>query len=203
MAKDFNDLSLALSGLCLTAKLIDDLAIKGFCDDNLLRLSLATLLPKQHDSVLDLYGGNLAHFRPALQLTYHELRQTTERISRCWIAVLGVERELRNQETANRHIKVKIDYFQSQLAEKDLLEEENVAYLANIYTDHISPACRQIKITGDRRYLSERRIQNLIRALLLTGYRSAVLWRQLGGTKWDLLLRKGKLEAHLKALMNG
>ena len=36
-------------------------------------------------------------------------------------------------------------------------------------------------------------MQDKIRACLLAGIRSAVLWRQVGGSKWQLLFHRKKL----------
>ena len=40
-----------------------------------------------------------------------------------------------------------------------------------------------------------------IRAVLLAALRSAVLWRQLGGSPWDFLLRRGELARAANALL--
>ena len=39
----------------------------------------------------------------------------------------------------------------------------------------------------------EQNVQDKIRACLLAGIRSAVLWRQVGGSKWQLLFHRKKL----------
>ncbi|MEK7758734.1 MAG: DUF489 family protein, partial [Pseudomonadota bacterium] len=41
--------------------------------------------------------------------------------------------------------------------------------------------------------LSNPAIADKVRAALLAGIRSAVLWRQLGGRRWQLLFSRGKL----------
>ncbi|MFB0933325.1 MAG: DUF489 family protein, partial [Pseudomonadales bacterium] len=40
-----------------------------------------------------------------------------------------------------------------------------------------------------------------IRALLLSGVRSAVLWHQLGGRRWQLLLQREGLKKSIKNLL--
>lgn len=42
-----------------------------------------------------------------------------------------------------------------------------------------------------------------IRALLLSAIRSAVLWRQMGGSQWDFLLRRGEMKRAARDLLAG
>ncbi|STO54149.1 lysogenization regulator [Canicola haemoglobinophilus] len=67
--------------------------------------------------------------------------------------------------------------------------------LASIYVDIISPLGARIQVQGFPLYLQQLSIQNRIRACLLAGIRSAVLWRQMGGTKWQFLFSRRKLIA--------
>ncbi len=45
-------------------------------------------------------------------------------------------------------------------------------------------------VKGEEKFLSQTNNANKIRALLLSGIRSAVLWRQVGGNRWQLLLKR-------------
>ena len=59
--------------------------------------------------------------------------------------------------------------------------------------DVISPLGRRIQVTGVTQYLQHLGTQNRIRAALLAGIRSAILWQQVGGTKWQLLFFRRKI----------
>ena len=51
-------------------------------------------------------------------------------------------------------------------------------------------------VQGNPHYLAQPGVVAEIRAILLAAVRSAVLWRQLGGSYWDFLLaRKAMLQA--------
>ena len=65
--------------------------------------------------------------------------------------------------------------------------------MANIYVDTISPLGKRIHIIGSVYHLQQQSVQDKIRACLLAGIRSAVLWRQVGGSKWQLLFHRKKL----------
>ena len=52
---------------------------------------------------------------------------------------------------------------------------------------------KKIHILGSPDYLRQELVQNKIRAVLLAGIRSAVLWKQMGGTKWQILFFRRKI----------
>jgi high frequency lysogenization protein len=47
-----------------------------------------------------------------------------------------------------------------------------------------------VLVQGNPHYLGQAPVVAEVRAVLLSAVRSAVLWRQLGGSLWDFLLRK-------------
>ena len=74
-------------------------------------------------------------------------------------------------------------------------EHENItASLADIYANTISDIGPKIMIKGDQTHLANPKNASKIRALLLAGIRAALLWRQAGGSRWKLLLERGKLQ---------
>jgi high frequency lysogenization protein len=62
-----------------------------------------------------------------------------------------------------------------------------LAGLADVYSETISTISPRIMVKGDPRFLSQQAIANQVRALLLAGLRSAVLWQQCGGSRLSLL----------------
>ena len=56
-------------------------------------------------------------------------------------------------------------------------------------------------ITGDQDYLARTETANKIRACLLAGIRSAILWRQCGGTRWKFIFYRKKIQAELQILL--
>ena len=48
-------------------------------------------------------------------------------------------------------------------------------------------------MTGDPNVLQREENAARVRALLLAGIRSAVLWRQTGGRRWQLIFRRRKV----------
>lgn len=73
------------------------------------------------------------------------------------------------------------------------MHDNTIAALAGLYAELISPAGPRILVEGETTHLRDSRKAALIRALLLAGIRAAVLWRQLGASRWSLLFSRKRL----------
>ncbi|MFQ5761234.1 MAG: DUF489 family protein, partial [Acidiferrobacterales bacterium] len=67
------------------------------------------------------------------------------------------------------------------------------AKLAELYTMTLSTCTPRIMVNGEQGYLENPSIVDKVRSLLLAATRSAFLWRQLGGRRWQLLLRRNTI----------
>ena len=76
-----------------------------------------------------------------------------------------------------------------------------IANCASLYQDTISTFRQRIQVQGDMRHLQQPNNAAKIRALLLTGIRSARLWRQLGGHRWQMVFSRSKLLKELYPLL--
>lgn len=72
-------------------------------------------------------------------------------------------------------------------------QERILQQLANLYQDTISTLSFRIQVQGKIENLKNEQIANRIRALLLAGIRSAVLWYQLGGRRWRLVVHRKRI----------
>jgi high frequency lysogenization protein len=76
----------------------------------------------------------------------------------------------------------------AQQAEHFSSTHDNViSNLGTLYTETLSTFRFRIQVNGDYNYLQQQRIANQIRSLLLAAIRSAMLWRQVGGNRLQLL----------------
>jgi high frequency lysogenization protein len=71
--------------------------------------------------------------------------------------------------------------------------------LGKLYEDTIGTLGRRIQVVGDPATLKSPATAARIRTLLLAAIRFAILWKQLGGRRWHLVLRRQPL---LVALSN-
>ena len=78
---------------------------------------------------------------------------------------------------------------------------EVLAALGGLYADTISHLRPRIMVQGNPHYLGQAGVVSEIRALLLAAVRSAMLWRQLGGSQWHFLLaRRAMVDAVVRQL---
>jgi high frequency lysogenization protein len=57
-------------------------------------------------------------------------------------------------------------------------------------------------VRGDPLHLQNPDNQNRVRALLLAGIRAAMLWRQVGGTRWQILLKNKQILADARRYLD-
>lgn len=69
----------------------------------------------------------------------------------------------------------------------------NLNALATLYQDTISKLTFRIHVKGNIEFLKDPRVADSIRALLLAGIRSSLLWHQLGGRRWHLIVYKKRI----------
>jgi high frequency lysogenization protein len=72
--------------------------------------------------------------------------------------------------------------------------------LSELYQQTVSTLSRRVQVTGDIAQLRRDDIAAEVRALLLAGIRFAWLWRQLGGRRWHLVLRRSNIRHALAEL---
>lgn len=111
------------------------------------------------------------------------------------MSLVGMERKLASKQGLLQELGRKIGYIDDhrEVLDPPLLNASVIAELADLYQDTIGQIGPRIQIAGKRQHLENTSNVNRIRALLLAGIRSAVLWRQLGGRGRHLLFSYGAI----------
>ncbi len=113
-------------------------------------------------------------------------------ITRYVISLLHLEKKLKKNKAMTDQIASGLENAKNQMEYFSLSHENVLANLGNIYQETISTLLPRILIQGEQNFLSQQNNANKIRALLLAGIRSAVLWRQCGGNRLQFLLGRKK-----------
>lgn len=186
---------MAMSGLFLTAELVQNIATSGEFDKSNMRIALESVFTLDADTVESVYGSkeNLrsgqrrlvdqlsgAGSKPDLQLTQYILN------------LIKLEHKCQSDNDLLERIRRGIENAEQMRTHYDTLDDEVISILAKIYTDNISQMSPRIVVHGAREYLEQNAHANRIRACLLAGLRSAVLWRQCGGTRWKIVSGRQK-----------
>lgn len=190
---NYYDITLALAGVCQSAKLVQQFALHGQADEAAFHTSITTLLQTAPENILDIYGGHERQLKLGLQILMEQLNGSEPDLNRYWLSLLALEGKLHKNPQAKAELARRIQYLPTQLQHYALFDEQMLSTIAGIYVDVISPLGSRIQVTGAPQYLQQLPIHNRIRASLLAGIRSAVLWRQVGGSKWQILFSRRKI----------
>lgn len=186
------DQTLALAGIFQAASLVKHIANTGNANSAQVEASIETLFRFDADSVEQVYGS-VADIRHGIKVVHQHLNDKSSRdleITKYVISLLILERKLSANtqmldevDNGLKKIEGKFDFF-------PLNHENTFAKLALLYKDSISTLGPKIIISGEQSHLSNETNANKVRSLLLAGIRSAVLWRQCGGSRWQFLFGK-------------
>lgn len=198
MAKNYYEITLALAGICQAAHLTQQLAHQGQCQPEAFTTSLRSLLDLSPTSVLAVYGNQEANLRLGLETLVAVLNSATRQgvgaeLTRYTLSLMVLERKLNANKTALNTLAQRISQLDRQLAHYELESDTITSAMAGIYVDVISPLGPRIQVTGSPAVLQNTQVQSRVRATLLAGIRSAVLWQQVGGGRLQLMLSRKQL----------
>lgn len=182
-----------LAAICQTARLVNEVAHSGKLDYEQLDPLLESVLMLNAPDIDSIYGG-IARLRPGLLTLCDQLNlQTGKRdlqIGRYVANLVQLERHLARNSSMQESMALRLQQASRLRTHQPDDDDSLLVSLAGIYSDTISTLPLRIQVTGESRHLQARDNQFRIRALLLCGLRSAVLWRQLGGRRRHFLLSR-------------
>jgi high frequency lysogenization protein len=183
--------AIAMAGLFQACGLVHDVATRGEADAAALETSLASVFRIDAESVDAVFGG-VANLRYGLRTTIAMLggERREPAVTRLVLAVLSLERRFGRQPGMRERVRAGIEALAADGAMPDVSASEIQARMAELYRETLSQLPPRITVHGDPALLARPRNVDRIRALLLAAVRAAVLWRQLGGSQWRLLLRR-------------
>ncbi|BCU56040.1 high frequency lysogenization protein HflD [Enterobacter kobei] len=206
MAKNYYDITIALAGICQSARLVQELAHHGHCDADALHVSLNSVIDLSPDSTLGVFGGSEANLRIGLETLLGVLNASSRQglnaeLTRYTLSLMVLERKLSANKGAMNTLGSRIDGLQRQLDHFDLQSDTLLSAMAAIYVDVISPLGPRIQVTGSPAVLQSSQVQAKVRAALLAGIRAAVLWHQVGGGRLQLMFSRNRLSTQAKQIL--
>ena len=196
MKYQFTDRIIALAGVFQAAQLVHEIAKHAQADSNDIQTCLNSIINDTPDSTIGVYG-DLEKIRTGLiclneQLGLQNGKREVE-ITRYVMGMLFLERKLAKTPALMTAVGEGIEGVRRQLQHYPIEHENVIANLAGVYGDTLSTLSFRIMVSGEPANLANPLLANKIRALLLAGIRSAVLWRQTGGRRWQLLFQRSKI----------
>lgn len=194
----------ALGAVFEAAVLADKIARTGQVSEASMSCMLGSLLVRDPKSTLDVYGGDDLNLRDGYRALISSLERNPSALQReplrYSLAMIGLERQLDKRGDMLDTMGNRLDQIQQQVEHFGLVHDNVIAACGGLYQDTISTFRQRIQVQGDMRFLQQPSNAAKIRALLLAGIRSARLWRQLGGHRWQLVFSRGKLLKELYEL---
>ena len=194
--EDRKNRTLALAGVVQAAYLVKQLAWKGTLNQTEFETSIYSIFQTNAATVTSVYG-KAQNLRVGLQnlilLLSDRKNSKDPEIARYTISLLHLERLLLKKPAMINSIGRGVERAKNQALHFNNTHENVIANLASIYSDTLSTFKFRIHVSGSNNYLSNNHTVNKVRAILLSGVRSAVLWRQLEGSRWQLVFGKKAL----------
>jgi high frequency lysogenization protein len=198
------DRTLALSGVFQATELVRQAASHGTWSGYAATACLQSLFILEADSTGEIYGG-----AQRVKLGVETLLATLQGESRhadslrYAVGLLQVEKKFRRSAALQQEVGRRLEEIAGvgeglEQHERDDLQAGQISVL---YSETISRLSPRIVVNGKPQYLKNQRTVDWIRTLLLAGLRSATLWQQLGGGRFELMFGRKTLIREAQALL--
>lgn len=194
--KHWREITLALAGVFQSAALVEQLAKTGYVPPKPFKANIDSLFEMNPGSTEAVYGGieNMELGLSVLADVLHHHKNNDYRESlRYVLGVLHLQKKLSSNSKMIATVGERLDKAKHQVEHFGSTHDNVIANLADIYTETISSFRFRIQVSGDYNYLQQTRIASQIRALLFAGIRSSMLWRQIGGKRWQVIFSRKRL----------
>jgi high frequency lysogenization protein len=121
------------------------------------------------------------------------------------VGLLQLERKFRRSDKLQAEVGRRLEEIGGHGEELQQHEREDLqaGAIATLYSDTVSRLSPRIVVTGRPQYLKNPRTVDWIRTLLLAGLRSATLWSQLGGGRFDLMFGRKTIIREAQSFLMG
>ena len=183
---------IALAGVFQAINNVKELAYRGQCESQAFNSSIRSILTQNASSVEEIFDNN-SGIKVGLRVLRDQLSSDAGKrdpeLARYAITLLHLESRLRGNQIIFERLGQGIQRLEAQV-QLNGLTDGVIQNMADLYRDTISQLTPRIMVNGENIHLQNEHTASKIRASLLAGVRSAVLWRQCGGTRLKLLFKR-------------
>jgi high frequency lysogenization protein len=205
MTRPISNATLALAGVFQAAWLVREIAHRGSVRSDLFEVSIRSIFETDPADTESVYGGRdkldvgLKLLRD--QLGGRESRRDME-VTKYVLTIMHLERKLVRNAALMERLRSGVVRARIQATHFSITHENVVAALADLYINTVSTLTPRVIVSGQHGHLSNPSNANKVRALLLAAIRSAVLWRQNGGSRLQLVLKRKQFAWEAGRLMH-
>ena len=191
MSRPIPERVLALAGVLQALSQVRRIADTGQSDAAVVQTALDSVFRIDAESPEEVYG-RVANLTPGLKLLrdYLNKESSDDGLTRLALSVLQLERRFVGEPNTVSAVASGIAEIAAQAEASGSTHPDVLSALGGLYADTISHLRPRVMVQGNPHYLGQPGVVAEIRAILLSAVRSAVLWRQLGGSFWDLLFSR-------------
>ena len=192
MSRPLSERVLALAGVIQALAQVRRIAETGQSDANVVQTALDSIFRIDAASPEDVYGqpSDLAPGLRLLRDYFNKQAGSDEGLPRLALSVLQLERRFSGEANTVAAVSGGIAEIAGQAETKGSTHPDVLSALGGLYADTISHLRPRVMVQGNPHYLGQPGVVAEIRAILLAAVRSAVLWRQLGGSYLDFLFSR-------------
>ncbi|MGY3264825.1 MULTISPECIES: high frequency lysogenization protein HflD [unclassified Lysobacter] len=194
------DRVVALAGLLQALAQVRRIADTGESNEEILETCIGSLFRFDARTTADVYGG-LENVRPGLLLLrdYLSGAQRDEALPRLAMPVMQLERRFVRDDAMTERVRRGLEVLAPRAETSGVTHPDIIAPIGQLYSQTLSTLRPRVLVQGNPHYLGQPRVVGEVRAVLLAAVRSAVLWRQRGGTLWDFAFQRRAMSAAVDA----
>lgn len=204
---NLTDKCIALAALFMAGEQVNQIAYTGSSNSHNIAALVSSLFNNEVEDSEMIYG-QLSNLKNGLAKSIEMLSSTPQErdaldIMRYVISLIDLEKQLSRNQPMGEKIIATLDSIKRECEQSDdLLEPAALEKVGDLYQNTISQLGPRILIKGEQKYLESPLVVAKIRATLLAGIRAAVLWRQSGGSRMNLLLSRKSLVNETQRLLS-
>lgn len=195
---------LALAGVYQACALTQQLATEGRCDEGAMQAGVDSVFRIDAPSVVGVYGS-IANVRIGLRNLVSQLDENGNdmAVTRMAMTVMRLERTLSGRPELLDQLQQGILAAKRQAEHFGQDSPQVATRLAELYATTLSTLRPRVMVSGNPQYLQQPATVDKVRSNLLAAVRSAVLWHQIGGRQWQLLLFRKQCSMLARGLLTG
>jgi len=205
MAQNIHDRTLALAGVFQAVQLVQEAAKYGRCDESATETTINSIFKIDVSDAESVFGRALcvSNGLRLIQTQFGEqAKPDNHTVSKYLLGILYIEKKLAKRPQLLTEILAGIERAKGQLMHYPPTHANILASLADTYSKTVSTITPRLIIEGEEGYLTRPDVANSVRALLLAAVRAAVLWRQCGGTRWQIMFGRHKFVHESRRILN-
>jgi high frequency lysogenization protein len=196
--------TLALAGVFQATELVRQAAHHGTWSGYAASSCLHSLFQLEPESTAEIYGGT-AKMRLGVETMLAALQGDSQHSDslRYTVGLLQIEKKFRRSGKLLEEVGRQLQEISGEGLELEQHEREDLQAhdISGLYSDTISKLSPRIVVNGKPQYLKNDRTVDWVRTLLMAGLRSATLWNQLGGGRFELMFGRKKIIQEAESLL--